>query len=490
MITGADVFAERTRRKLSRTKFAELVGLTPTKVNNIEHGRRPIRPEEIELLRPFVPDGGTPSTSNPPGEFVYFLINEDEDDAFLYESSSEVGLPAPAPTPVPVASTTGTLPLMVGLSTEDIDRINPTTLGLRTPDPGDVTGLQVLGTAAPPTVDPSPSPGPVGVAALQVNGLRRISNSEVQTFKHCRRRWWLGWYRGLRLRFQAPGALSLGNAVHRSLAAYYVPAEMQPVDPREALEKVIAEDEANLINALSQRSAQDASEIMISFKKDADLARAMIEGYLQWIAETGADQGYIVDAPEQQLSVRIELPGDSKDVLLVGTLDLRLRREHDNVRLFLDHKTTASFEKLVRMLIWDEQMKHYHLLEEKNREETDPRVEGALYNMLRKVKRSVTAKPPFYQRVEVRHNPFEVKAFEDRIKGEALAIQHVERCLDAGVDHQQVAYPTPSDRCLWGCEFKTVCPMFDDNSRAEDFIAGHYVQINPLDRYDNEEVAT
>lgn len=483
MITGDDVFAERKRRKLSRTAFAELVGLTPTKVNNIEHKRRAIRPEEVELLRPFVPESGDLPSAN--GEPVYFLIDESEDDPFLFEVSSEVGPPAPPPTPVAAASTVATLPLMVGLSESDIDRVSPVNLGLRTPEPSEVADLHVLGTPATPTVDPSPMPGPVGVAALQENGLRRLSNSEVQTFKHCRRRWWLGWYRGLRLRFQAPGALSLGNAVHRSLAAYYVPPEQQAVDPREALERVIAEDEAALINALGQHDAQAASEIMIGFKKDADLARAMIEGYLQWIAETGADQGYIVDAPEQQLSVRIELPGDSKDVLLIGTLDLRLRREHDGVRLFLDHKTTGSFERLVRLLIWDEQMKHYHLLEEKSRDDGDPRVEGALYNMLRKVKRSVQAKPPFYQRVEVRHNPYEIASFEKRIIGEALNIQHVERCLDHGVDHQQVAYPTPSERCLWGCEFKAVCPMFDDNSRAEDFIANHYVQINPLDRYDD-----
>lgn len=454
-ITGADVLAERTRRKMSRIKFAELVGLTPTKINNLEHGRREIRPEELELLTPHVQVGtATTSTQSGPGlnGVVVVLLDEDEEPMLLdLELVGGGGVPVRPPAPPPP-----TFPVVVSPPSTTIAVVTPTV-------------------------------GPVGVAALRHDGLRRLSNSELQTFKHCRRRWWLCWYRGLKLKAEKPtGALSIGDKVHRALAAYYVPPDQPTVDPREALETILLGDEGRLILALTSHEAERAATVMLDFKKDADLCRAIIEGYVQWLAETGADQGYRVVAPEQRLTCILRTPDGSPDIELTGKLDLRLEREHDHVRLFLDHKTCASFERLTRLLIWDEQMKHYRVLEEENREPNEPHVEGALYNMLRKVKRTATANPPFYQRIEVRHNPNELANFRSRLIGEALAIHHVERCLEHGVDHQQVAYPSPGDRCTWGCEFSAVCPMFDDGSRAEDFITEHYAVVNPMDRYDDE----
>src|ERR1035438_3195506 len=52
-ITGALVFADRKKRKLSRANYALLVGLTKNMIMNIEQGRA-IRDTEIEQLRPFI----------------------------------------------------------------------------------------------------------------------------------------------------------------------------------------------------------------------------------------------------------------------------------------------------------------------------------------------------------------------------------------------------------------------------------------------------
>jgi hypothetical protein len=225
---------------------------------------------------------------------------------------------------------------------------------------------------------------------------------------------------------------------------------------------------------------------MTKFKKEADLLRAMVEGYEQWIAETGADQGYSIIGPEQRLEATLQVPGDNPSIRLTGRLDVRMARDHDQAHLFMDHKSTSNFDDLIAALRLEEQMPTYRLLEEENRRDGDSPVIGTLYNMARKVKRTATANPPFYQRVEVHHSPPMMANFRRRLVGQGLVIHQVERCLEHGVDHQEVVYPTPSDRCQWGCEFKAVCPMFDDGSRAEDFITEHYVQINPMDRYDEE----
>lgn len=475
MITGADVLADRQRRGLSRTKYAELLGLTPTKVSNIEHGRE-IRPDEQAILQQFIVPVPVATTVGPApteptgGSAVVFILDPDEE--MLWIDPDPVVTSQVAPEPVsPVAAAPGNdLP---GVAVQSSPNGEVDLLQFRTP---------------PPLALTEPTSVKVGIDALYTeDGLRRISNSELQSFKACRRMWWLSWYRGLRLtRQKRVGAAPLGDRIHRALAQYYVPPGSPGQRPEDALEDIIREDEAKLVTALQDTEAGDAATELTNFQKEADLARAMIEGYTQWIAETGIDSGYVVDGSEQQLSADFKLPGDLPDVRLVGRLDVRVRREHDDARLFLDHKTVGNFDQPTRLLPLDEQMKTYHLLEDKNRNPGDPPVIGALYNMIRKVKRTATAKPPFYQRVEVHRNPHEISRMEQRIIGESVAMGNVERSLKNGVDHHLVAFPRPSGDCLWKCPFVTICPMFDDNSRAEAFIEDHYTAGNPLDRYDNE----
>lgn len=334
-----------------------------------------------------------------------------------------------------------------------------------------------------PHVPPSEAVGATALSSSE--GLRRLTNSELQTFKHCRRRWWLSWYRGLRLRDEPrTGVRSLGTWVHDALSKWYVPEGETPEDPRHAFNELVREEELALLQATSHLSDTDVATKVADFQKDADLGRAMLEGYVEWLAETGADVGLTVVAPEQVIKTVLEC-SKSLTVQVQGRLDVRLRRDTDLVQLFMDHKTVGNFTDPARRLPMDEQMKTYLLLEESQANGAG-QVDGALYNMLRRVKRTAQAKPPFYERLEVRHNPTTVATFRERLKGEALTIDLVERGLDDGVDHHLLAYPTPSDKCSWGCEFFALCPMFDDGSRAEDFIQEHYVTVNPLDRYDHE----
>lgn len=482
--TGAQVMAVRKSMKLSREKFAALVGepMTAAKLHNIENEKRAIRPEERDLLRPHMQgvsiSTSTTVTSSPPlgifHEPYMALLDEDAETIWLDDGGWEVVADVPvreAPTPTTAA--------------EVIDYLSPSSTGARAVLQGVID--RESKPEEPTTEVKVEDPSLIGIKGLYHDGLRRVSNSELQTFKHCRRKWWLGYYRGLTpARQSQSGPLALGTRIHESLAAYYVPG-WKGVDPQQALEDLLLRDEAKLIQQLASDDAETAAPLLIDFKKEADLARAMLEGYVQWLAETGADQGYSVIAPERTLTTVIETPTDAADIELSGSVDVLLQRTSDNVILFIDHKTTGSFNKLTRMLVWDEQMQQYHLLAEANRPEGSPMVDGALYNMLRKVKRTDTAKPPFYDRVEVRHNSHQLNNFRNRLIGESLQIQQVEQALKQGVHHQFVAYPSPSDRCLWGCAYASVCPMFDDNSRAEDFIEEHYVAINPMRRYDDKE---
>lgn len=318
------------------------------------------------------------------------------------------------------------------------------------------------------------------------DGIRRISHSEIQNFKQCRRSWWLRWYRGLRPRVESlTEKRSTGDRAHRALQGWYVPDGTPRVDPREGLEHVILEDRALLRDQLVASGAQvpDDHDEMKKLVKANDLERIMIQGYMEWLAETGEDAYLRVIAPEVFLETTLPELGDDS-LHIVGKLDVRVYRVSDGRRLFIDHKTrdvAPTLDELRR----DEQMLHYELLEEAGEDGDGEPCDGALYNVLRRVKRSAQAKPPFYVRHLVTHNQHTRKAYRSRLVATVRDMIKVEEALDAGADHLDTAYPTPSRDCGWRCPFARICPMFDDGSDVERLLTDHYQSDNPLYYYGN-----
>jgi hypothetical protein len=307
-------------------------------------------------------------------------------------------------------------------------------------------------------------------------GVRYFTNSELQTFKQCRRRWWLQNYRKLQpKKRKIGGPAPLGTRVHNALEGWYVPEGASPVDPLDTVER-----EAQADRQFAEENHYMPDEIK-QLEDDIKFARIMVEGYLEWLEETGADVGLKVIAPEARVAVPL---GAGHDVQLLAKMDVKLVRESDGARLILDHKTSGlSFAQKMKNLHIDEQMLHYHLVDYLNLDDKDQRTDGAIYNMIRTVKRTSRAKPPFYQRVEVRHNLDQLRSYYHRTVATIEAILHVEEMLNDGCDPRKIVYPTPTESCSWKCDFFNVCSMFDDGSRIEDFLQAKYVEISPLERY-------
>lgn len=298
-----------------------------------------------------------------------------------------------------------------------------------------------------------------------------ISNSELQCFKSCKRKWWLAYYRGLRPKqSKAFGPLALGTRLHAALEGYYA----DNLDLVQEYVRLLQIDRVKL-TATEQDTAK--------FDSEGELGRIMLEGYVNWLEETGADSGLEIVGAEKKVSALLM----NDKVELRGKLDLRVKRRVDNVRLFLDHKSVASFDSITRTAHMSEQGMMYQLLETLTTEEGDERCDGLIYNMLRKVKRSANARPPFYERLEVHWNRKTMQAFWSRLHGTISEMLRVREQLDKGADHTYVAFPTPTQDCTWKCEFFAVCPMFDDGSAAEELIDVYYTQDDPYQRYENEE---
>lgn len=329
-------------------------------------------------------------------------------------------------------------------------------------------------------VYPQPEPVEQGEGAASgpqpqdVGAPPAFSNSELQCFKRCKRKWWLAFYRQLGLKQrEATGARSIGTRVHAALANWYTVAD-QRLNPYEVLHKTIAED--------AEAFPDQAHEI----RQEAELCQAMLEGYFEWVAETGADEGLEVIGPEQVITQAITL-SDGRVVLLRGRLDVRTHRARDGVVLFLDHKSVGNLTEPQRTLHMDEQMLMYHLLEYLQAVAEGRTAEvltgGGLYNMLRKVKRTSQAKPPFYERVEARHNIRELESMYMRVVGEIEEVVRLRERLDGGADHRYAAYPTPKRDCTWDCDFFPICPLFDDGSNVDGLVEQLYTHVDPYERY-------
>ena len=305
------------------------------------------------------------------------------------------------------------------------------------------------------------------------HGPLRVSNSEIQTFKDCRRKWWLAYYRRLKPKQQEfVGPLALGSRIHEALDQYY--STDGKVGLLEAHSNLVAADRKTLMDDYRDTSDLDA---------EAELGRIMLEGYLQWVEDEGIDAELEMISTEEIIS----MPMFDGAVELQGKIDMRVRRKSDGARMFRDFKTVGgSFTEFGATAHMNEQILTYMTLEAAQNKEGE-RSDGGIFTLIKKVKRTANAKPPFYEQMEVRHNIFALRAFWKRLTGSIGDMLTVRRALDEGIDHQLVAYPRPSRDCKWKCQFFAICPLVDDGSAAEAAIEDSYVVGNPYDYYGNTE---
>ncbi len=448
-LTGALVLEVRQRHKLSRSRFSELAGFT---------GRSTARLSNIENK-----DSWKPGDREAVARALTDLEGGRFDPRYHRAGVHDESPPTSAPVPITV---------LLDADDEPEDELADVVTDAR-PAP------RAPAAPATPTIEPPPA----------TDGVYRVSNGELQTWKRCRRKWWLAWYLELRLRTEElVGVRAVGDRVHRALSRWYVPEGHPRVDPRDALERVVVDDWTLITRLATERGLghDQLADLARDFADSTNLERAMIEGYVRWLEETGADAELRVTASETPLSADLEVnvDGSSRPVRAIGLLDVRVTRVTDDRRLVLDHKTVGDLSSPAVTLPQNEQMLHYIMLEWLNSPDGETRCDGALYNMLRRVKRSARARPPFYDRVEVHHNSHELESYKRRMLATTRDVLRAVDALGRGESHLEVAYPSPKSDCRWDCDFFAVCNLLDDGSAGVgDMVRTLYKQADPRDRY-------
>lgn len=308
-----------------------------------------------------------------------------------------------------------------------------------------------------------------------------ISNSELATWRRCRRKWFISYFlqKGKQNDGEA-GVRQLGSRIHTALEGYYG----YGIDPVETIREIYAED---------REAAGEAKRMVLvdELTKELDLAVRMLEGYMQWVAEEGVDEGLEVIQTEHKLCVPLGVY-NSFDVYIKGRLDMRMRREFDGATLYMDHKTVGGFENDPDVIHLDGQFRFYNLLEHldaKQRGVEEPNIDGGIRNMIRRVKRTASAKPPFYKREDVRHNHEDLRSTLAQTVAQVREITAARLLLgqsditDSDV-HNSAVYPNViMDRCKWDCDFKAVCSMMSDGSDWLGMLNGEFTDADPYQHY-------
>lgn len=315
-----------------------------------------------------------------------------------------------------------------------------------------------------------------GVARLDGAAPRYLHHSEYRTWKNCRRRWYLTYYKRLGANPDeetVSGVRTIGTACHLALEGHYG----HDLDA----DRVLVAYYEDLIRTHPLEARTLAS--------DLSYARTMVSGYLSWVASTGVDADFETVATEADVSVPIDTGFDFIKVTLRGRLDQVVRRRDGTGTLLLrDFKTVGSLVKgpdLQR----DEQLRFYALLQwllTRQAEIPEP-VDGALYTMLLRSKRTARATGPFYATVHVTYNDHDHESMLLRVIRVALETERARALLDSGADHRSVAYPNPGSECRY-CPFAAVCTMADDGSRFDDALDDLYVSTDPMGHYGSDRI--
>jgi hypothetical protein len=325
-----------------------------------------------------------------------------------------------------------------------------------------------------------------------------ISNSEIATFDRCRRKWALRyWWGASPAEPEIVGNAILGTRVHAALEGM----DGYGLDPLAVLA------------VLYDQAIDEHYEWREDLRAEHDMARIMVEGYVEWAAETGADASLRTVAVEQEVTVPFpRLPG----VTLRARLDRVVLDEETGLLSFLDNKTSATFEKHEH-LETDPQFLFYAVVQKLARAtarppaclhdggtaegcpgcfwEPPPQVDGGIIRTLRRVKRTAASKPPYYATDSFRYTPERIEAAELRIEHICGEIVKCREILDAAywVGGGDLATINPLQRYMmhpsqafggcksWECPFVTLCPMMDDGSDWPGVIrdSGRFVQQDP-----------
>lgn len=308
--------------------------------------------------------------------------------------------------------------------------------------------------------------------------------------RRCPRKWYFQYFLKIyRKRNILNQSATIGDFCHAAAEQLYRDGA-DPVAVVVFEAEVLREKQRNLMLSATDDGKIKHQENIETIDKAEAFAVKMMEGYVEWLAETGADSGLTLIDTEKELAVPLpvaylaELAGE--ELFMLAKLDQRVHNAQTDSRQFLDHKSVDQFTTREKWAHLDPQFLWYATVELLDNQASGDNTwtDGGIMNMMRRVKRTGTAKPPFYKRLELKYSIHQLRSYFERVTGEILRIIQSEQALTRGTSHRTVCPPSPTPDCPWDCPYMQLCSIVDDGSDSTGFIETAFEIGDPLDRYD------
>lgn len=259
-----------------------------------------------------------------------------------------------------------------------------------------------------------------------------ITASDLKLFMACKRAW--AWNQAdYRLPEARTGNMALGTRVHAALEHYYKTG----LDP-------LVEHERLFRNDLADVSGWEEDQLFA----DVIVGRKLVQGFLDWLTEEGADDDYTVEAVEHQ----IEAPFLDGKVLLRGKIDTLFRRKDNGFLVISDTKTSGKRGAHVRAAL-ERSWQHTVYAIALSILRPDEHIAGSYYTMLYK------SGHPIVERFRVPGSTVLRPHTVDQLTAICTEM------LDVPDPLSPKAYPCPSEHCHW-CEYRQPCEIAADSLEA------------------------
>lgn len=361
---------------------------------------------------------------------------------------------------------------------------------------------------------------------LEAQGVKifRLSTTERQEFKECRRRWDYSSLSRQSIEPNRPAiALWFGTGIHYALEMYYK-AHIDETDEDFDIVAPWAYWYQSELKRLEESQTVLWDEQKAELEEMYKLGSSMLQNYAEWsvVADTKIETGFKrVLYTEREFAVPIpnsagepyrfiDGKGQEWECWLVGRLDMVVE-DFDGRIWVLDHKT--SKDRLdEEILILDDQMTMYLWAAQQILHKP---IEGCYYNVLRKklpvvpevlksgkglskskmidttydvylqaildngfdpadyediLDHLANKKTGFFERVKVRRNQHEIA-----MAGRMLLLEAIDMLNDPFI------YPNPTRDCKWKCDYKDLCLALNRNDDIDYLLKALYRKRVPED---------
>lgn len=288
-------------------------------------------------------------------------------------------------------------------------------------------------------------------ASQEKEGILILRQSDLALYLRCQRSFYLQFVRGARRKKQTGPrkctTADIGTLVHMGLADYY--RSDMVWDEDDLRERMTLHADANMGVWPQEWDGEFLPDDWVS---GIALAARMVHGYIPWVEENGLDLRYnTLEVERQYLTVF-----DSMGIGLSGIIDLVQEDELLGHHVITDHKTKGSGDfRPPRRGDW--QLLTYAALYQW---ETGQYPAAAQWNMLKRVKRTASAKPPFYFRQPIRLSPEQIHMHQSRLFY-LLASIGCEIRSSVVVGETSTLWPNFGKHCDWQCPASEVCEAMD-----------------------------